>query len=115
MSSGSHAAGAAACYVIVEDGILLDVRVTTRAARDGVDGTGALADGRMVAHIRVRAVPADGAANKAVRATVAKALGRPKSTVELVAGATSRLKRLRISGVPSELTAVVRGWPARPG
>ena len=103
------------CFAVADDGIVLDVRVTTRASRDAVDGVGALSDRRVVAHVRVRALPADGAANKAVCAVVAKALRRPKSAVMLTSGARSRVKRMRIAGVASELAAVVEGWPRRPG
>lgn len=49
--------------------------------------------------IRLAAPPVDGKANAALIAYVAETLGVPKSRVELVAGQTSRAKRLRIAGV----------------
>ena len=62
------------CYRIEPGGVLLAVRLTPRAARDAVDGTGALSDGRPVALVRVRALPSEGAANAALVAVIAKRL-----------------------------------------
>ncbi len=75
----------------------LTVRVTPRAGRDGVDGfdeSGAL-------RVRVRAAPADGAANAAVAGVLAKALGLPGREVVLVQGAASRVKVFEV-GLPLE-------------
>ena len=47
--------------------------------------------------VKVRAKPQDGAANTAVEALVAKALGIPKSRCSVLRGATSREKLLRIA------------------
>ena len=46
--------------------------------------------------VKVRAKPQDGAANDAVIALVARALGIAPSRVELLRGATARNKQLRI-------------------
>lgn len=82
----------------------LTVRVTPRGGRDAVEGWGADADGRPVLKIRVAAAPADGAANAAVTALVAKALGLPRSAVRVAGGATARVKRLEIDGAdPTDL------------
>ena len=99
-----------ACYRLVPDGLLLTVRLTPHADRDAVTGVGALSDGQEVAHVRVRAIPEDGAANKALIALLAKTFHRPKSAIELVTGATARVKQVRITGVPAELAAVVQSW-----
>lgn len=64
--------------------------------------------GRPVLKLRVRALPADGAANLAVEALVAKALGVPKSAVKVVTGGKNRLKGLQIEG-PDELAARISG------
>jgi len=54
--------------------------------------------------VRVSAPPVDGAANAAVVETLAKALGVPKSRLEITAGATGRRKRVRVAGLtPDEL------------
>ena len=49
--------------------------------------------------IRVTAPPVDGKANAALCAFVAKRAGVPKSTVEVVSGATARDKVLEVRGV----------------
>ncbi|WP_181705207.1 DUF167 family protein [Chthonobacter rhizosphaerae] len=86
-----------------EDLVLL-VRLTPRGGRDALDGISTLSDGRTVAAARVRAPAEDGKANTALLALVAAAAGVPRSSVTLEAGATSRLKTVRIrrAGVPAE-------------
>ena len=100
------------CYRVEPGAIVLTVRLTPRASRDAIDGIGALADGQIVAQVRVRAVPADGAANKALVALLAKVFHRPKSAIELVSGATARVKQLRVAGAPADLAAIVESWSA---
>lgn len=79
--------------------ILLDVRLTPRGGRDGLDGLRRLSDGRVVLSARVRAIPEDRRANAALATLVADAAGVPKSSVSLAAGATARVKTLRIRGL----------------
>ncbi|MBJ7467041.1 MAG: DUF167 domain-containing protein [Mycolicibacterium sp.] len=52
-------------------------------------------DGELTIYVRERAV--EGKANDAVVALLAKHLGVPRSRVELASGATSRMKRFRIT------------------
>ena len=85
------------------DGIVLAVRLTPKSARDAVDGLGTLSDGRLVVLARVRAVPEKGAANAALEALLAKALGVGKSLVSVEGGATARLKQVRVSGDAADL------------
>ena len=78
----------------------VSVRVTPRADRNAVTGVGD--DGTVL--VRVHAAPADGAANAAVIATLAAALGVRKSAVALKSGHTARLKRLTVEGLtPDDL------------
>jgi uncharacterized protein len=100
------------CYRVEPGAIVLAVRLTPRADRDAIESVGTLADGQTVAQARVRAVPADGAANKALIALLAKIFRRPKSAIELVSGAAARVKHLRIAGAPADLAAIVASWPA---
>lgn len=86
-----------------DDGVDLFVRLTPKAALDRLEGFEASADGRSHFKARVRAVPENGAANHALEKLLAKALGVPASTVSVVAGGTSRLKTVRISGDPAML------------
>jgi len=90
-----------------KDGIDLYVRLTPKAALDRIDGVETAADGRSHLKARVRAVPENGAANQALERMMAKALGVPASTVSVVAGGTSRLKTVRVSGDPASLAAAV--------
>ena len=105
-----------ACYRIEPAAIVLTVRLTPKAARDSLDGVGALSDGRAVALARVRAVPDKGQANRALVELLAKSLQVPKSAIEVIAGATARLKQVRIAGAPHVLSGVIDQWPrsARP-
>lgn len=68
----------------------LAVRVTPGAKSEGIE----IADGRVL--VKVRAKPEDGKATGAVIDLVAAALGVAASRVELLRGATSREKLLRI-------------------
>ena len=85
------------------DGIELHVRLTPKSARDVIEGVGTAADGSSHLKARVRAVPEDGKANKALVRLLAGEIGVPASTIELVAGATARLKTLRLTGDPAAL------------
>ncbi len=78
-------------------GAVLTVRLTPRADRDAVEGLAELADGSTVLKARVRAVPEDGAANAALIRLLAKTLGLPKSSLEVVSGATQRVKQVRVA------------------
>ncbi|MFN8087681.1 MAG: DUF167 domain-containing protein [Mycobacterium sp.] len=55
-----------------------------------------VADGQLTIYVPERAV--DGKANEAVTKLLAAHLQLPRSQVELVSGATSRVKRFRIGG-----------------
>ena len=79
-------------------GLRVHLRVTPRAKRPGIDGSVSDPDGRKRLAVKVAQPPADGAANKAVTALLAKAAGVPKSRVTLIAGAASRLKTVEIAG-----------------
>ncbi|WP_291199727.1 DUF167 domain-containing protein [Hyphomonas sp.] len=89
----------------------LAVRVQPGASADRIEGRGQDEAGRLFLKVRVRARPADGAANAAVEMTVAKALGLGKSAVRVVTGDKNRLKGLEIEG-PPELAGVIEGWLA---
>jgi uncharacterized protein YggU (UPF0235/DUF167 family) len=69
----------------------MPIRVTPGADRDALS-----IEGRLL-KARVRAVPEAGAANAAVTALVARALGNPKSAVSLLRGHGAREKLLRIA------------------
>jgi uncharacterized protein (TIGR00251 family) len=88
-------------------GLVVDVRLTPKGGRDAFDGIAVLADRRSVLKARVRAAPHEGAANAALTRLVAAAAGVAASHVTIVAGATSRLKRVRIAGEPRVIAAAL--------
>jgi uncharacterized protein len=98
------------CYRQESDGVVLSVRLTPRAGRDSIDGVGLLSDGRPVALARVRALPADGEANAALVALLARRLRVPKSAVTIAAGHSARLKQVRIGGDPATLAKEIDAW-----
>jgi uncharacterized protein YggU (UPF0235/DUF167 family) len=68
----------------------LALHVTPGAKREGI----AIADGRLL--VKVRAKPQDGAANEAVLAALAQALGTAPSRLHLLRGATGRDKLVQL-------------------
>lgn len=96
----------------VEQGIVLVVRVSPNASREGVGGIwrGADAGNRAVEaalQVKVRAQPQDGMANKAVIAVLAQALGVARSTLSIISGPKDRLKQVLLEGEPAQLEAAV--------
>jgi uncharacterized protein len=75
----------------------LRVRVQPRAARSELAG---LHGGTL--RVRLAAPPVEGAANRELEKLLAKALGLPRSSVELLRGATSREKLVRVHGLSPE-------------
>jgi uncharacterized protein len=88
-------------------GIELFVRLTPKGGADRIEGVEQAADGRSHLKARVRAVPEKGAANKALERLVAGWLGVPAGTVSVIAGATSRLKTVRVEGDAAALGKMV--------
>jgi uncharacterized protein YggU (UPF0235/DUF167 family) len=76
----------------------LPVRVTPKGGRDGADGWALDAEGRPYLKVRVSAVAAEGAANAALIAFLAKSLKRPKSALRIVSGETARVKMVEVEG-----------------
>jgi uncharacterized protein len=77
----------------VTDGETLVVRVKPSSRKGPL--VEVAEDGALTIYVQERAV--EGKANDAVTKLLAAHLGVPKSRVELVSGATSRLKRFRIT------------------
>jgi uncharacterized protein (TIGR00251 family) len=73
------------------------VRVIPRAGRTGIAGM--RGDAILV---RLAAAPVDGAANDALIALLAKALGCPRRHLAIEAGERSRDKRLSVAGMTAE-------------
>lgn len=94
------------------DGVIVSVRATPRGGRDAIDGAIELGDGKRALKARVSVAPEDGKANTALARLLAKATGLAPSRVELVTGATGRMKSFRLNGDPddicSRLDALIR-------
>lgn len=80
------------------DGIVVMVRLTPKGGRDAIEGIEQLADERFVLKARVRAAASEGEANDALMRLFAKALDVAPRQVNLISGATARIKRLKIEG-----------------
>jgi uncharacterized protein (TIGR00251 family) len=93
-------------------GISIALRVTPRGGRDEIDGVEALANGRSVIKVRVRAIAEGGGANRAVMELLAGALGVPKARVRILSGVTSRLKQVAVEGDPKKLGETLRSLTA---
>lgn len=88
-------------------GLMVTVRLTPKGGRDTVEGIALLSDGRAVLKIRVRAAPSEGEANAALVAVLAKSLKIAPRQVNLAAGATARIKRLKIDGDAAALATAL--------
>ncbi len=74
-----------------DQGVTFGVVVQPRASKVAIVGSH-----QKALKIRLTAPPVDNAANKQCIAVLAKTLGRPKSTIEIISGHTSRQKQVRI-------------------
>ena len=78
------------------DGAVLNLRIVPRAAKNAIQGEHGDA-----LKIRLCAPPVDGAANAALIEFLAETFDLPRARVQLLAGATSRNKRVLLAGVPA--------------
>ena len=76
------------------DDVVLNLHIQPGAKKTAVAGLHGVA-----LKIRLAAPPVDGKANDCLIAFLADKLGMPKSRVELVSGASSRAKRIRLQGM----------------
>jgi hypothetical protein len=77
-----------------DGGCILSVRVHPGAKRNAITGTHADA-----LKISLTTPPTDGRANAALIAFLAERLNIPRLSIELLTGATSRSKTLRLTGI----------------
>ncbi len=78
------------------DGAILNLRIVPRAHKNAIHGE--LGD---ALKIRLCAPPVDGAANAALIEFLSETFFLPRARVRLLAGATSRNKRVLLAGVPA--------------
>lgn len=84
---------------VTADGVAFTVLVQPRAARAAIVGAHDKA-----LKIKLTAPPVEGAANKQCIELLAKALGRPKSTVAITGGLTSRHKQVLLKAKSGAMT-----------
>ena len=83
--------------------VTIEILVQPRASREKI---GPMHDGRI--KIAVTAPPVDGEANAAVIALLAKRLGIARGQVEVIAGASSRRKTIKLAGVtPAQIAELL--------
>jgi uncharacterized protein (TIGR00251 family) len=90
------------------------VRLTPNASANAIIGLRQGADGRSHLAVRVTAVPETGKANNALIAVLAKSLRIPKREINIIRGATSRLKTIDIQADKDErdrLTRLMETYP----
>jgi uncharacterized protein len=81
------------------------VRVIPRASRGGIVGEH---DGAV--KVRLTSPPVDGAANAELIKLMAKSFGVARSNIDIIAGETSKTKRIRITGVTAaQLQSLIGG------
>ncbi|MCZ6806905.1 MAG: DUF167 domain-containing protein [Deltaproteobacteria bacterium] len=80
-----------------DDSVTFEVRVAPRASRNAIIG---VHEGSL--KVALTAPPVDGAANDALRKLIAKALGVPKSDIDIMRGERGRNKVLRVRGMSRE-------------
>jgi hypothetical protein len=94
-------------WTATADSLIVTVRLTPKGGRDALDGIEVLADGRTVVKVRVRAAPHEGAANAALVKLLAESLKVASRDISIVAGATARIKRIKIAGNGAALGAAL--------
>lgn len=91
--------------------VRLAVRLTPRGGREAIEGWAMDGEGRPYLKVRVAAPPVEGAANAALIAFLAKALGVSRSSLTLASGQGARLKLIDIAGCDPLSLARVLGTP----
>ena len=90
-------------FAAAAGGVRVAIRLTPRARADRLDGIVRTADGAPVLKASVTAPPAEGRANDALLALLAKSWGVPRRDLAIVGGARSRNKTVHVTGDPAEL------------
>ena len=90
------------------DGTIVNIRVIPRSRKSELAGTR-----NNAILVRLNAPPVDGAANTELIRLLAELLGVAQRSVEIVSGARSRGKRVRISGrTAAEVERLLSGRPS---
>ncbi len=88
-----------------EGSLTFTVRVVPRASKSGIVG-----EHNGAVKVRLTSPPVDGAANAELIKLLAKSFGVARSEVSMIAGETSKTKRIRISGATAaQLQSLIGG------
>ena len=93
-----------------EDGLLVTIKLTPKARSTGIDGVveePGPEGPRPMLKLRVTEPPESGKANAAMIVLLAKSWRLPKRAFTIVAGDTSRLKRVHVAGDPQSLLRAI--------
>ena len=91
-------------YSAAQGGVLIQVKVQPKAARQKVGGLAASTDGDRL-RVAVTCAPEDGKATQSAMRALAQALDVSLSAIALVRGATSRQKTFHVAGDVARLMA----------
>jgi uncharacterized protein (TIGR00251 family) len=89
------------------DGVTVMVKVRPRSRRPGLGGVQESAAGPRH-QVAVAEAAEDGKANRAVCTMLARALHRPRASVQIISGAANREKLLAVTGDSATLVELLR-------
>jgi hypothetical protein len=93
---------------MVKSGLLLQVRVTPKSAKNLVLGVEETPEGKSHLKVRVTANPDKGKANRAIVVFLAKYFGFAKSNIQVVSGSASKFKAIGFVGTKEKLEGLVK-------
>lgn len=93
-----------------KDGARLLVQLTPKASANEITGITESADGTRRLKVRLTAVPEKGKANKALVKLLAKEFHLPRTSMEIVSGASARAKEVLVKGDETAMVAALRSW-----
>ncbi|WP_455477639.1 DUF167 domain-containing protein [Bartonella sp. B41] len=97
-------------HQVDEDSLVLYVYLVPKSSVDRIIGVESRGDGKQHLVIRLRAVPEDGKANKALIKFLAKQWRIPSSCISLKSGMTSRHKQIFFSKHLKEIKKILQSF-----
>jgi uncharacterized protein (TIGR00251 family) len=97
-------------FSIVDEGVVVAVRLTPKAGANAIRGIAQDADGAACLKVAVTAPPEGGKANTAMLKLLAKTWKLPKTSLMVASGATSRRKVVHVAGDGPVLYAILEEW-----
>ncbi|WP_455478662.1 DUF167 domain-containing protein [Bartonella sp. B10] len=95
-------------HQVYTSGLVLSVYLIPKSSTDKIVGIEYRDDGRQYLIVRLRTVPEDGKANKALIKFLSKQWKIPSSYISLKSGLTSRYKRVHFSGCLERLSNILQ-------